>query len=146
MTITGTFLDANDEPRAGVVVRFIPEDCPQADGLGVITAPSIPVTLDDEGTMGDGVELEQGRYLVQVGILKRDVFQILVLDSGATVDITTLITTEPVIPSSILQQGVNFRVKNGILQLKNLDTGKYHRLDAVGPEDAATTQLGVSEA
>ncbi len=39
MTIVGTFLDASDEPRAGTIVRFEPEDCPQPDGLGVITAP-----------------------------------------------------------------------------------------------------------
>ncbi len=133
MTITGIFLDASDEPRAGTIVRFEPEDCPQPDGLGVITAPRISVTLGEDGEIpAPGVVLEQGRYLVFVGTLKRDVFQIVVLDSAATVDITTLMVTEPVEPADMIQVGLNFKIVNGVLMLKNKDTSLFHRIDLVG--------------
>ncbi len=147
MTIIGTLLNASDEPRAGTIVRFEPEDCPQPDGLGVITAPRVSVTLGENGEIPDpGIVLEQGRYLVFVGTLKRDVFQIVVLDSDATVDITTLMVTEPVAPADMIQLGVTFRVVNGIFQLRNIDTGLWHRIDLVGQpgqEQFQITQPGI---
>ncbi len=144
MTITGIFLDASDEPRAGTIVRFEPEDCPQPDGLGVITAPRISVTLGEDGEIpAPGVVLEQGRYLVFVGTLKRDVFQIVVLDSGATVDITTLMVGDAVAPEDILQQGVTFRVINGIFQLRNIDTGLWHRIDLIGQPGQEQFQITI---
>ncbi len=133
MTITGVFLDASDEPRAGTIVRFEPEDCPQPDGLGVITAPRVSVTLGEDGEIpAPGVVLEQGRYLVFVGTLKRDVFQIVVLDSAATVDITTLMVSEVSIPTSISQLGVNFKILDGVLMMRNKTTLLWHRVDLFG--------------
>ncbi len=133
MTIIGTLLNASDEPRAGVVVRFEPEDCPQPDGLGVITAPRVSVTLGEDGEIPDpGIVLEQGRYLVFVGTLKRDVFQIVVLDSDATVDITTLMVGDVSIPTSISQLGVNFKIVDGVLMIRNKTTLLWHRVDLFG--------------
>lgn len=130
MIVTGTFLDANDQLRDVVPVQFIPEDCPQVDGLGIITAKTVETETDEEGEIS--ILLEQGNYLVRVGVGKKDFFRILVPDSNETADITTLFVSEPVDIETVIQVGVNFRVKAGVFQLKNLDTGLYHRVDMVG--------------
>jgi hypothetical protein len=140
MLIGGTFLHTDDTPRVGVTVQFIPENCPQADGLGVLTAPTIEVVTDDDGAMV--VILEQGNYLVRVGLHKRDYFRIYVPESDATADITTLMTTVSVVIDDMIQTGDNFRVRNGIFQLKNRDTGLWHRLDMVGQTDVEQIEWG----
>ena len=89
MIVTGTILDSSDTPRANTEIRFIPEDCPQSDALGVITAPHVVKTTSALGVLSATV-LEQGRYIVQVGRNKRDFFKITVPDSAATADIKTL--------------------------------------------------------
>ena len=102
MTVTGTFLNANDTPRASTEIRFIPEDNPQADASGVLTAPHIVVVTDVNGVM-PSTTLELGRYIVQVGRNKRDFFKISVPDSAATADVKTLMDagTFPGAPSRL---------------------------------------------
>ena len=141
MIVTATFLHTDDTPRVGVTVQFIPENCPQADGLGVITAPTVEAVTDADGAI-EPVTLEQGNYLVRVGLHKRDYFRIYVPESDATADITTLMTTVSVVIDDMIQTGDNFRVRNGILQIRNIETGLWHRLDMVGQEGEEQIQWG----
>src|SRR6266511_2573113 len=134
MLVTGKFLDATDQPRAGVKVHFLPESNPQPDGLGVLTAIVKTITLDVAGLIpGGGITLEQGQYLVHVGTNERDRFHITVPDSGATADITTLMEEQDFPEPGITQQGQNWRIKNGYLQVKNIDTALWHTIRLVGP-------------
>jgi hypothetical protein len=141
MQITGTFLHVDDTPRVGVWVEFIPEDVPAPDGLGVLTAPTVSVVTDDDGAIPPTI-LEQGNYLVRVGLHKRDYFRIFVPDSTDTADITSLMTTVTVVIDDMIQTGDNFRVRNGIFQLRNRDTGLWHRLDMVGAAGVEQIEWG----
>ncbi len=147
MRVTGTFLDANDQPRAGETLRFLNETSPQADVLGVITAKIIETTLNDDGKIitvdGEDEEewivLEQGLYLVHVGPNKRDWFRILVDGTDDTANITALLTDQE--QDDLDQDGVNYRVKSGFFQLKNVDTGAWHTVRIVG--EAGLEQLEI---
>jgi hypothetical protein len=141
MTINATFLHVNDTPRAGVPVEFIPEDVPAPDGLGVLTAPTIRVVTDTDGAIPATI-LEQGNYLVRVGLHKRDYFRIFVPDGDSTADIISLMTAVTVVIDDMIQTGGNFRVRNGIFQLWNRDTGLWHRLDMVGQADQEQIEWG----
>jgi len=138
MTVTGTFLDASDIARANTVVRFIPLSNPQADTLGVLTA--IEKTLTTSGTGTFSIVLEQGFYEVAVGKLPRDRFRILVPDSSGSADITTLMV------SSLSPLNVGFRIKDGWLQLKNVDTGLWHTIRVSGQEGLEQMELLTGEA
>ncbi len=129
MLITGVFLDSNDQPRAGEIVRFLNETSPQADALGVITAKTIEVTLDEAGVM-EATVLEQGTYLVHVGTGKRDYFRILVDGTADAADINSLLIAQS--NEDLDQDGVNYRVKSGYFQLKNITTGAWHTVRVVG--------------
>lgn len=142
MRVTGTFLDANDQPRAGETLRFLNETSPQADVLGVITAKIVETTLNADGEIvtgaGEdeeaGIILEQGRYLVHVGFNKRDWFRILVDGTDDTADIKTLLTDQE--QDDLDADGVNFRVKSGHLQIRNKTTGAWHTINIVGEPGA----------
>jgi len=129
MTVTGTFLDANDQPRVEEKVRFLNETSPQADPLGIITARIVEVELDEHGVM-DPTVLEQGTYLVHVGFGKRDWFRILVDGTSDAADIKSLLIAQN--QEDLDQDGVNYRVKSGYLQLLNVDTGAWHTVQIVG--------------
>jgi hypothetical protein len=129
VTVTGTFLDANDQPRVEETVRFLNETSPQADPLGVITARIVEVVLDEHGVM-DPTVLEQGTYLVHVGFGKRDWFRILVDGTADAADINSLLIAQN--NEDLDQDGVNYRVKSGFLQIKNVDTGAWHTVQIVG--------------
>jgi hypothetical protein len=139
MIVTGTFRDATGKPRAaGTIVKFYPDSNPAADGTGVLTAIMVSVLLDEAGSLNqgdeaDGIALEQGVYLVQIGNNPRDKFHITVPDSDATADITTLMEPSDFLAPEVTQQGQNFRIKNGYLQRKNRDTGLWHTTWLVGP-------------
>jgi len=131
MIVTGQFFHVNDSPRAGVTIQFISENTPFPDGLGVITAPTVEVVTDDNGIM-PSVILEQGNYLVRVGLHKRDFFRIAVPDSNAIVNITSLMTAVPIDITEVLQLGVNFRVIHGLFQLLNITTNLWHTVRIIG--------------
>ena len=134
MLVTGTFRYANTQPRAGVKVSFLPESNPQPDATGVLTAASFSVTLDVNGQIpGGGIALEQGKYLVVVGVVGGDKFRITVPDSAGTAEITTLMDAEEFTTPEITQVGNNWRIKNGYIQIKNIDTALWHTIRLVGP-------------
>lgn len=140
MTVTGTFLDAQGEPRANTRVKFLPESNPQPDASGVLTAITLTVMTDDDGEITP-IELEQGIYLVSVGTNSRDQFRITVPDSDATADITTLMEPEDFLAPEITQVGNNFRIKSGYLQLKNIETGLWHTFRLAGPVGMEQTDI-----
>jgi len=146
MTVTGTFIDAADQPRVNTVVQFMCETNPAVDSLGVLTVgPIVKAVTDDDGEISQ--VLDHGIYLVRVGTNARDFFRIQVPESDATADIRDLMViaaiTSPVyVPATFVPvSGNNFQYNAGKLQFKNIDTGLYHTLWVVGAVGQEQTQL-----
>jgi hypothetical protein len=120
MTVTGTFIDANDAPRAVTRVIFTPESAPFPDPSGLVTAVPISVVTTTAGAIS--LVLEPGFYRVEVGLNRRDTFRIQVPDDAGTSDITSLVVGTLPIPVA------NFRTKNGWVQLRDPVSGLWHSL------------------
>lgn len=136
MTLTGQLLDASDRPRANTAVSFLPESNPQPGPTGTLTAIVVNTTTDAQGNIN--VVLDQGIYLVSVGLYSRDRFRIEVPEGeeNTTEDIKNLFWTPPTEAPVLPQSGLNFRIHNGYFQLLNVETGLFFTPRYVGQPGA----------